>query len=739
MLKVLVAAYLLCAISVFTVAIDAGWVTYDQLSGKPYQVGYDSRAFTINGKRTILLAAVIHYPRSTPIQWRDLFKKAKENGMNLIQTYVFWNAHEKVRGQEYDFSFNNDVFKFLDIAREEGLFVNLRLGPYVCAEWTYGGLPLWLQQIEGLKLRTTNAPWQKEMARFTTDISRLIEPYLARNGGPIIMSQIENEINWSDEYVDWCGAFSANLKLDIPFLMCGGKSANGTVNAANSCNGVDEGYTSRHVRDHPNQPLAMTENEAWFQRWGKYQGYRSTENLAYSVAGWIAAGGSYHAYYMWHGGNNYGITASASTTTNYANDANLYSDGTRNEPKYSHCGFMHKIAIKYSSVLLGQDIAVAKRLPWWDPSTSSWRNGTSQQVYEYGSGDNKVTFLYSSATSTVALLYNNKNITMSKKSIKVLVGRDDQLVYDTSIVKEYPKMVEKDVVNKLEWSAWSEPLGSLQQVVASRTIPFLVSGKLLEQLNVTGEDTHRMWYRAQVSVPSAEVSKLSFNGMAANAYLVFIDGEYIGQVYDIEVRGTRNYKLEFKTNKNSYILEILSVSYGQHNEVYPDTRETKGVIGDLIINGKDVGKSVTTWVHQKKLAGEYLKIYQESNRDLVHWDNQLEKFKNKALTWYTAKFNVPQKVSAQAVTNPVLVKVDAGTLNRGHIYVNGFDLGMYYTILGKCVGTYPCSVIDKSMCDQPSQTSYHIPPEFVKENGNIISIIEEQGGLIDNVKIVRKE
>jgi beta-galactosidase GanA len=68
----------------------------------------------------------------------DIFQKARDEGLNVIQTYVFWNLHEKKRG-ESNFEFNADLLQFLEIAKQVGLFVNLRIGPFICAEWNYGG------------------------------------------------------------------------------------------------------------------------------------------------------------------------------------------------------------------------------------------------------------------------------------------------------------------------------------------------------------------------------------------------------------------------------------------------------------------------------------------------------------------------------------------------------------------------------------------------------------------------
>uniref|UniRef100_A0A6N2N2Y4 beta-galactosidase n=1 Tax=Salix viminalis TaxID=40686 RepID=A0A6N2N2Y4_SALVM len=74
-------------------------------------VEYDSSAVIINGERKIILSGSIHYPRSTVEMWSDLIQKAKEGGLDTIETYIFWNAHEP-RRREYNFTGNLDFVKF---------------------------------------------------------------------------------------------------------------------------------------------------------------------------------------------------------------------------------------------------------------------------------------------------------------------------------------------------------------------------------------------------------------------------------------------------------------------------------------------------------------------------------------------------------------------------------------------------------------------------------------------------
>ena len=143
-----------------------GLLTYDELNGAPYQVTYDNRSFFVDEQRTMFLSAGLHYPRSTPAMWEDLFLKIKADGYNMIQTYVFWNAHSHKLG-ELDFggsanggisgSFNLTAFVLL--AQRHGLFINLRIGPYVCAEWNFGGFPYWLTTIPDVRARTSSLGW----------------------------------------------------------------------------------------------------------------------------------------------------------------------------------------------------------------------------------------------------------------------------------------------------------------------------------------------------------------------------------------------------------------------------------------------------------------------------------------------------------------------------------------------------------------------------------------------------
>ncbi|PNX92946.1 beta-galactosidase-like protein, partial [Trifolium pratense] len=122
-------------------------------------VTYDHKAIVVNGQRRLLISGSIHYPRSTPQMWPELIQKAKDGGLDVIQTYVFWNGHEPSPGQYY-FEDRYDLVKFIKVVQQAGLLVHLRIGPYACAEWNLGGFPVWLKYVPGIAFRTDNEPFK---------------------------------------------------------------------------------------------------------------------------------------------------------------------------------------------------------------------------------------------------------------------------------------------------------------------------------------------------------------------------------------------------------------------------------------------------------------------------------------------------------------------------------------------------------------------------------------------------
>ena len=148
-----------------------------------------SFAYTPEGR---ILSGALHYFRVHPGQWADRIRKARQMGLNTIETYVAWNAHEPRRG-EWDATGWNDLGAFLDLVAAEGMHAIVRPGPYICAEWHNGGLPVWLTGMPGIGLRRSEPQYLAEVTAYLERVYDIVAPRQIDRGGPVILVQIENE------------------------------------------------------------------------------------------------------------------------------------------------------------------------------------------------------------------------------------------------------------------------------------------------------------------------------------------------------------------------------------------------------------------------------------------------------------------------------------------------------------------------------------------------------------------
>ena len=688
---------------------------YHDVAGSSYTVTYDERSFLINDKRTIILSGSVHYPRSTPGMWDHIFEEMVEDGLNAVEIYVFWNIHEFKRGQVYDFTGPANLPFFVEKAAKAGLFVNLRIGPYVCAEWNYGGLPVWLNSIPGMSLRSDSPVWEKEMERFVTDITKVMEKYLARNGGPIILAQIENEYRWPEfiDYINWCGELTAKLDLDIPWVMCNGLSANNTINTCNGYNCQD--YARSHSVKYPGQPLAWTENEGWFQQWSQpalsSHTDRPPEDISYAVLAWFASGGAHHNYYMWYGGNHMGRWASSGITNEYADGVNMYSDLLPNEPKRTHLTRLHKLIAQNEDILLGSKVQINNpvHLLWYNNKTKKFENGTQQVAFVYNNTAGRIVFVQNSASVELIVEYDDMKLTMRPMSIIVLdkmnsVQYDSSMVNSTGLRTKRVYIHDKTKMNPLV--AWRESIEEISKGAMIEEHP-------LEQLGVTQDETDYLFY--QTEIPAQLINTTYFELIVetrkANSLLFFMDKGYIGSL-DNHDHSTGDFIMNFtfvgNVDKKGFNLTILSVSLGLHNGVQPGFVEQKGIVGEVIFNGVDIINQ--KWLHRSKLTGEILQVFTDDGSKQVNWDSDLTKYKDTSLTWFKTTFTVEQ----YSMDYSLLLRLVG--FGRGHFYVNGYDLGRYWLIM-----------VD----DQPVQEYYFIPPDVVRYDAPNLLVIGEELGASD--------
>src|SRR5579859_7831335 len=148
--------------------------------------------FLLDGRPFTFIAGEMHYARTPSACWRQRLRMAKACGLNTVTTYVFWNVHEPEKGR-FNFKGDADIARFVRIAQEEGLWVILRPGPYVCAEWDFGGFPYWLLTEPGMTIRTRDANFLHYVERYLNELGRQLAPLQVTKGGNILMVQVENE------------------------------------------------------------------------------------------------------------------------------------------------------------------------------------------------------------------------------------------------------------------------------------------------------------------------------------------------------------------------------------------------------------------------------------------------------------------------------------------------------------------------------------------------------------------
>ena len=309
------------ALMLFSASISAG----------DFTVG--NKTFLLNGEPFIVKAAEVHYPRIPRPYWEHRIQMCKALGMNSVCIYIFWNIHEQKEG-EFNFTDNNDVAEFCRIAQKNGMYVIVRPGPYVCAEWEMGGLPWWLLKKKDIKLRERDPYFMERVKIFEEKVGEQLKPLTIQNGGPIIMMQVENEYGSYGEdkpYVseirdclrsiygkelslfqcDWSSNFEKNGLDDLTWTMNFGTGAN-----------IDEQFR-RLGQLRPDAPKMCSEFwSGWFDKWGARHETRPAKDMVEGMDEMLSKGISF-SLYMTHGGTSFGHWAGANSP-GFAPDVTSY-------------------------------------------------------------------------------------------------------------------------------------------------------------------------------------------------------------------------------------------------------------------------------------------------------------------------------------------------------------------------------------------------------------------------------
>ena len=283
-------------------------------------------AFCADGKKTAIYSGAMHYFRILPEYWHDRLAKLKACGFNTVETYMCWNLHEPEKGK-FDFSGRLDVARFIATAQELGLYVILRPGPYICAEWDFGGFPAWLLADENLRLRCCDETYLAHLKDYIARVMREIGSAQCTEGGPIIALQVENEYGSygnDKRYLaalkgiyEECGAKVMLFTSDgtCPYMLAGGSTPGAlvTVNFGSNVNGNLDALATVQK----DAPEMCTEFWCgWFDHFGGKHHTRGYKSVLKELGAFLDRGASFN-FYMFHGGTNFGFTAGANFDSRY--------------------------------------------------------------------------------------------------------------------------------------------------------------------------------------------------------------------------------------------------------------------------------------------------------------------------------------------------------------------------------------------------------------------------------------
>lgn len=279
-----------------------------------------NKKFYMDSKPFDIYSGAMHYFRTVPEYWEDRLTKLKAAGFNTVETYVCWNLHEKKPG-EFDFSGILDIEKYLEIAQKVGLYAIVRPGPYICAEWDFGGLPAWLLKDKNMQIRCMYPDYLKCVERFYKELLPRLVPHLESHGGNIIAMQVENEYGSygnDKDYLRYVEKLTRDCGIDC-LLFTSDENTNNMISGGSLpdiykvLNFGSRSRTAFNVlKDFENDGPNMCGEFwcGWFDHWRDKHHTRNSLEIVNEIKGFIDNGASFNIY-MFHGGTNFGFTAGA--------------------------------------------------------------------------------------------------------------------------------------------------------------------------------------------------------------------------------------------------------------------------------------------------------------------------------------------------------------------------------------------------------------------------------------------
>jgi beta-galactosidase len=327
----------------FLLLILSSWQSFAQK--QTFAIGDD--AFELNGKPYVIRCGEMHFARIPKAEWRNRLKMAKAMGLNTVCAYLFWNMHEK-QPDQFTWTGQSDAVEFCKLAKEEGLYVILRPGPYSCAEWEFGGFPWWLLKDKTIKLRTQDAYFLERSKKYLMEVGKQLAPLQITNGGNIIMVQVENEYGSYGDDKEYMNIIKSDVEaagFSVPLFHCDGPSQlkndhpEGLFAVVNFGSNPEANFKALRTIQ-PQGPLMCGEYyPGWFDSWGRPHHTGNTQRIIDELKYMLDHKESF-SIYMVHGGTSFGTYSGANAppylpqTTSYDYDAPIDEAGNPTEKYY---------------------------------------------------------------------------------------------------------------------------------------------------------------------------------------------------------------------------------------------------------------------------------------------------------------------------------------------------------------------------------------------------------------------
>ena len=695
-------------------------------------IHFDRQSFIFNGQREILISGEFHYSRLDAEDWDRALENCVKMGINTIATYIFWNCHEEQKGV-FNFSENRDLGRFLTLCRKKGLKVFLRIGPYSCGEWNYGGFPCWLRDEPGIVFRTFNPAFMERVEIYFKKLFEVFIPHLATRGGAVTMVQVENEYSvvgkWYGEegvkYNAWIVDLVQKSGVDVPLMTCEGGTP-GAIECANGFN-IKQEIVEKLRAKQPDAPLIWTELwPGWYNTWGFAPHHRDVRHVAYAILRFIAQGGSGFNYYMWFGGTNFGRTAMFQQCTAYGFDWGLDEYGRVTSVGLYLCEF-HRALKDLQQVLI-------------EGERTCTQSGEVEQV-QFTLKEEVVQITFQSQGEKIGL--------DGQRLPEVILSANGRVIFDSlafyerasTHIQENPWTVCK-ICESIETAPEPMPQDRQDSPIEVDTPE--------DQLKFTHDRSDYCWYSCEIFVEKEGIQRIRIPYGADFLYL-YCDGEKIGST-SAPLKEWRGSILRQAIRKESGAFEdswaVQAEKPLEDGYLHEFVFEAKPGNHQIDILATAIGMVKGDWSISSPMHCERKGIWDEvfwNENPLRKWKIRpflnFEKIDQKKIPWRSGKSSSEKltwhrftiTLSTEDLRQELDWRLDLELWGKGMAFINGRMIGRYWLLEANGYGVdevwHPkdCGLYIQENV-RYSQQYYVLPRSWLKEGVNEIVLLEEQKG-----------